>query len=541
VGGVISLSCGNIPGASYQWYKDATPIAGATARTYTKSGALLTDSGSYTVRISYPPAFFLKSGRTITVTASPVYTVTFDSRGGSGVSNDTAVSGGLLARPADPARDGFDFGGWYTEAALINEWNFTSDTVTSDITLYAKWTSTGGVTSNDITSLEITKGPLKIAPGETFEIILSYGTDNGLPPDPQPTLTAVFADGSELVNIIGYWPNSIRIAARPRDELEGLARHGGSGARASGGSKIYGSVMLTLFASQPLLSSPQQATVAFLVAEPMATEVLLDAAAEDEFARANADLAFSDVMILPGNPQDPIPGGNIVGEFDDVMIDVIAPNPSDLPECFESSGREAASVDIGIFSHAPAGTNGLVPMTYRLTLREAELTEVFGVQSAQAMLSSPLDHLDEIFSEFVIQKEIRQGDRKGWYTRLIDGILKPAEAFDLGIMDVETTGSALIFTLSFYLSDDPALETYVTADGYLIIPDGDGDGQILDPIWLNRWGAGYSPGNYPNSNLSPASGKSGGGCAGGAGILTIGALLVLTAIAGRAKRRRSRH
>jgi uncharacterized repeat protein (TIGR02543 family) len=37
-------------------------------------------------------------------------------------------------------RDGYTFGGWYREAAFINEWDFDTDVVTSDMTLYAKWT-----------------------------------------------------------------------------------------------------------------------------------------------------------------------------------------------------------------------------------------------------------------------------------------------------------------------------------------------------------------------------------------------------------------
>ena len=51
-----------------------------------------------------------------------------------------APIGGKVAEPTAPSKEGYDFGGWYTEAACTGEpYNFGS-TVTENITLYAKWT-----------------------------------------------------------------------------------------------------------------------------------------------------------------------------------------------------------------------------------------------------------------------------------------------------------------------------------------------------------------------------------------------------------------
>ncbi len=72
-------------------------------------------------------------------------TVTFDSQGGSAVSSQTVTVGEKATKPTtDPIKDGYDFGGWYTNKDCTdgNEWNFDTDTVTTDITLYAKWTET---------------------------------------------------------------------------------------------------------------------------------------------------------------------------------------------------------------------------------------------------------------------------------------------------------------------------------------------------------------------------------------------------------------
>ncbi len=38
----------------------------------------------------------------------------------------------------EPTKTGYEFGGWYKEETLENEWNF-EDIVTEDMTLYAKW------------------------------------------------------------------------------------------------------------------------------------------------------------------------------------------------------------------------------------------------------------------------------------------------------------------------------------------------------------------------------------------------------------------
>jgi uncharacterized repeat protein (TIGR02543 family) len=45
-----------------------------------------------------------------------------------------------ITSPASPTRVGFSFGGWYKEAAAIKLWNFATDKVTTNTTLYAKWT-----------------------------------------------------------------------------------------------------------------------------------------------------------------------------------------------------------------------------------------------------------------------------------------------------------------------------------------------------------------------------------------------------------------
>jgi len=68
-----------------------------------------------------------------------VYNITFNPLGGSGVSQQIVEQGAKVTKPANPVRTGYVLSGWYKEIAYTTEWNFDTDTVTSDITLYAKW------------------------------------------------------------------------------------------------------------------------------------------------------------------------------------------------------------------------------------------------------------------------------------------------------------------------------------------------------------------------------------------------------------------
>ncbi|MBU3191404.1 InlB B-repeat-containing protein [Clostridium bowmanii] len=80
----------------------------------------------------------------ISFTVDPVVTldltVEFDSQGGSTVKSDIAYYNATIKAPSTPIRTGYVFGGWYKEAECLNAWDFTTDKVTENITLYSKWT-----------------------------------------------------------------------------------------------------------------------------------------------------------------------------------------------------------------------------------------------------------------------------------------------------------------------------------------------------------------------------------------------------------------
>ncbi|MBQ7323102.1 MAG: InlB B-repeat-containing protein, partial [Clostridia bacterium] len=69
------------------------------------------------------------------------YTVDFTS---NGVSLQTAsvLNGKKVEKPADPTLEGYQFIGWYTDAAFEKAFRFDSNIVTSNVTLYARWVET---------------------------------------------------------------------------------------------------------------------------------------------------------------------------------------------------------------------------------------------------------------------------------------------------------------------------------------------------------------------------------------------------------------
>jgi uncharacterized repeat protein (TIGR02543 family) len=70
----------------------------------------------------------------------PSFTVTFNADGGSAVPNQTVAQGGKVTEPTGPTREGYTFAGWHSDDAKTILWNFATDTVTADTTLYARWT-----------------------------------------------------------------------------------------------------------------------------------------------------------------------------------------------------------------------------------------------------------------------------------------------------------------------------------------------------------------------------------------------------------------
>lgn len=67
-------------------------------------------------------------------------TVTYNTEHGTAPDPDTVADGSIiLNEPTSPSEAGYEFQGWYKDSGFETAWNFATDTVTADTTLYAKW------------------------------------------------------------------------------------------------------------------------------------------------------------------------------------------------------------------------------------------------------------------------------------------------------------------------------------------------------------------------------------------------------------------
>ena len=78
----------------------------------------------------------VNSNVTLTAKWKAIYTVTFNSDGGSSVASQDVVEGKKATEPTAPNKASYKFAGWYNGNT---KWNFSTNTVNSNITLTAKW------------------------------------------------------------------------------------------------------------------------------------------------------------------------------------------------------------------------------------------------------------------------------------------------------------------------------------------------------------------------------------------------------------------
>lgn len=93
--------------------------------------------------------------------------------GGTTVDSKTCEYNQTITAPeTEPAKDGYEFAGWFADSGLTTEWNFDTDRLTENVTLYAKWVQ-GTVSKDEGNIGEVTADGLNdIAKAEKTDISL---------------------------------------------------------------------------------------------------------------------------------------------------------------------------------------------------------------------------------------------------------------------------------------------------------------------------------------------------------------------------------
>lgn len=105
----------------------AQPAEGEEFYAWMQNGKIVSTDANYT--------FTAVSDVTLTAVFDPIYTVSFDSDGGTPVESQLVIRGETASNPGEPTRSLYTFKGWYLDGTLYD----FSKPVLSDLTLTAKW------------------------------------------------------------------------------------------------------------------------------------------------------------------------------------------------------------------------------------------------------------------------------------------------------------------------------------------------------------------------------------------------------------------
>ena len=179
-----------------------------------QGAAMLSTAGIRTAASPMPgPSGAITVNRDMTLYAKwerVYHTVTFDSNSGSAVASRQVAEGDHAPEPTAPTKSEYAFYGWYSDSSLSDVWTFGSDTVNSDITLYAKWVApnigdsgpAGGIVFYDKGSYSDGWRYLEAAPSDQGSSVIwgGYGTEvAGTSPD----IGRGESNTEEIVNKLG--------------------------------------------------------------------------------------------------------------------------------------------------------------------------------------------------------------------------------------------------------------------------------------------------------------------------------------------------
>lgn len=137
----------------------------AEVNSFTSSASVDLNAGTWYINPDAGTSTYIK--KIAFAEPSAVYTVTFNTNGGSSVDAQEVTEGGKVTEPADPTKTDYDFVEWCADEELTTPFDFENTTISAATTIYAKWTA--HVTSSDATLASLTVNGNDILDGDEVE------------------------------------------------------------------------------------------------------------------------------------------------------------------------------------------------------------------------------------------------------------------------------------------------------------------------------------------------------------------------------------
>lgn len=126
-------------GGGKEWQAD-TMIGTFQLKIVGTTGSSVIANKNYVVSTQDGSDGYTVTANDVTIILTLDCTIRFETNGGSEIADMVVEAGQKLSKPADPIREGYTFAGWYRDMDLQEPWDFDTDIVEGNMTLYAKWT-----------------------------------------------------------------------------------------------------------------------------------------------------------------------------------------------------------------------------------------------------------------------------------------------------------------------------------------------------------------------------------------------------------------
>ena len=286
---------GGTGGGNYEAGAQIKIIANAPAVGKVFDKWVLTSGGGTLANASSPQTTYTMPANAATVTATyqnapgTTYTITFNANGGSvSPSSMTTGTDGKLASLPTPTRSDYRFDGWYTAASGGTPVN-TSTLFTSDDTIFAHWTYTGGG-----------GGSSGSDSGSSGGSNITTGQDKPTTEQPKPTMNAtteikgtVGTDGKLNVNV----PEDKLLAALAAAQKADTAKNGVSVTVKVTTDKTASSIAATL--PQNAINELAKAGVTELRIESGTVNITISLATLTQLSKAKGDVTVSANAVKP--------------------------------------------------------------------------------------------------------------------------------------------------------------------------------------------------------------------------------------------------